>query len=472
MSLDQLSYTHTVRNQQLKRWNFLYNSFMGGEKYRKGKYLHPYWGEDQAPFDAYGRRLEATPLENHVRTTVDIYRSYIWKTLPRREFNTMADNPFLESFLYDADRRGQSLDSWMKDTLGWAMSLGEMWVLVDKPSAQVDTAADEIDLDIRPYITAYTPQNILDWEYVKTVNGSRELIYVKTLEWETENEVGIREWTPTVVVEYTVARDDITGEYNHITSTMEMANNLGRVPFIRFMPMPDADYNCGVSMLGDVADLQRSIYNKLSELEQNIRISNHPVLVKTPDAHAEAGAGAIISVQEDSDPALKPYLLQPNGASIDGIIKSIERDVEAINSITHLTAIRAQKTAMSGIAMQTERQLLNAKLGDLSDAVCELEYKIWDLWSDWMDMPLEVTVTYSHNFDTRDVPMEIDNLSKAMETMNDPVFTAWAKREIVKLLVDDDDEMTELLEDLSSSTTDNTNDINNTDNPDETPSSD
>jgi hypothetical protein len=37
----------------------------------------------------------------------------------------------------------------------------------------------------------------------------------------------------------------------------------------------------GVSDLTDIADLQKAIYNELSEIEQIIRISNHPSLVKT-----------------------------------------------------------------------------------------------------------------------------------------------------------------------------------------------
>ena len=61
-------------------------------------------------------------------------------------------------------------------------------------------------------------------------------------------------------------------------------------------------------MLADVADAQRYIYNLASEAEQAIRISSHLTLVKTPSADATAGAGAIVTIQEDMDPQLKPLL--------------------------------------------------------------------------------------------------------------------------------------------------------------------
>lgn len=451
MSHQNLNYSHPIREQEIDRWNFLYRSFLGGQKYRDGKYLHKYWGEGNAPFDAYQRRLDATPLDNHVKTTVDIYRSYIWKNPPYRSFNNLESNPFVESFMNDADRNGQSLDSWMKDATAWAMVLGEVWILMDKPSTSMETAQDEIENDMRAYVTMYTPQNIMDWDYVKTVNGSKKLTYVKTIEWKTKEKIGIKIWTPDIVYYLEAKIDESTGEIKETTKQEEYINALGKVPFIRFIPMPAPGNTCGISMMGDVADMQRSIYNKLSELEQNIRISNHPVLVKTHNTSAEAGAGAIINVDDDLESGLMPKLLQPSGASISGILDSIQKDIECINSATHLTAVRAQKTAMSGVALQTERQLLNARLSDLSDTIKETEDKIWDLWCDWMDLDNNIEVTYSHHFDSRDPGYEMELISKAMTTIADPAFNTWAKKELVQLVIRDETEMSIVLNSLSES---------------------
>jgi hypothetical protein len=59
--------------------------------------------------------------------------------------------------------------------------------------------------------------------------------------------------------------------------------------------------------------MQQAIYQELSEIEQLIRISNHPTLVKTYDTDASAGAGAVINISDDMDGALKPYQMQPSG---------------------------------------------------------------------------------------------------------------------------------------------------------------
>ena len=46
-------------------------------------------------------------------------------------------------------------------------------------------------------------------------------------------------------------------------------------------------------------------------MEQLIRLTNHPSLVKTPSVNASAGAGAVIEMPDELEPNLKPYLLQP-----------------------------------------------------------------------------------------------------------------------------------------------------------------
>jgi len=458
MDLNQINKQHPALEKYRHRYDFLYRSYIGGELYREGSYLHKYWGEENAPFDAYARRLDATPLDNHVKTTVDIYRSYIWKNPPSREFGVLESNPFVQDFVANCDQNGKSLDAWLKNALDWAVVLGSIWVLVDKPTTPAETSADEIALNRRGYLSFYTPQNVMDWKWDKDEDGKLFLEHVKTIERSGDDEATIRCWYPEAVVDYEVKYDKNIKEYSEIISKTVQPNELGRIPLFPIVPTPLPDMDgLGDSMLGDVADTQKSIYNKLSELEQTIRLSTHPTLVKTDEAEAVAGAGSIINVPADAPEATKPYLLQPTGSSIDGIIEAINHDVDSINSMTHLSAVRTQKSsAQSGIALQTERELLNAKLGDLSDLIRDAELRIWDLWTDWMDVNNTVNVQYSYHFDTRDPKTHMDLIQQAMAAIADPAFTDWAKTELVKLVIKDESEMNQIVAAL-------TKDINNND---------
>ena len=165
------------------------------------------------------------------------------------------------------------------------------------------------------------------------------------------------------------------GDYRLIE---EVPNPIGKIPAVNVYNLRGAKRPIGISDLADVAYLQQSIYNDYSEKEQLIRLANHPSLVKTPNVEASAGAGAIIEVPEDLDASLKPYIIQPSGQNLDGIMKCIQNKVDAIDRITHMGSVRATGNQIaSGIALQTEFQLLNARLSEKADYLENAEEQIW-----------------------------------------------------------------------------------------------
>jgi hypothetical protein len=435
----------------LRRWHFQYASYLGGDIYKKGEYLRKYWGENDAPYDAYAARLDVTPLDNHVKTTVDIYRSYIWRNPPVRQLSGLFANPFAQKFLANADYSGAGLDSFLKTAMDWAMVLGYVWIGVDRPAAQSESAGAEIANDIYAYTTMYTPQMVTDWGYERS-GPFKELTFLKVLESQTGDTHTIRCWYPDYVEVSVVRYDSETAEYSEVLSTEIMPNNLGKIPFFPLIPQASPGAGLGVSILADVADMQRSIYNKLSELEQTIRLSCHPMLAKTRSTGAQAGAGGIVTLPDDLDPGLFPQLLQPSG-SVESILLAIESDVNAINAMTHLSAVRAVKgSSQSGVALQTERQLLNSKLSDLADIIEEAEMSVWNLWFDWMDItaPAEFKIEYSRSFDTRDTSYELQVIEKAKSMSTNPDFIQWCEIEIAKLVISDEAELNVILQSIST----------------------
>ena len=451
LTLDQLNDKSPSYEEYSERWDFYYRSYMGNEVYRDGEYLQMYWGEGQAPFDAYARRLKSTPLDNHVRTTVDVYRSFLFRNQPTRTLGPLADNPFVYEWMHDVDLDGQGMDSFMKTALDHAIVMGNVWILVDKPNYAVETEAQAIDMGIRGYACMYTPQMVLDWNYSRQVNGRKMLDYIKVIEEYSYDYHVLKVWMMDRVERYVVSYED--GEYKEVLEYEEFPNPLGYVPFVNMIPQKGVNHGCGNSLIGDVADVQKSIYNKLSELEQNIRLSNHPLLAKTADTTANPGAGGIVTMPEDLPGDKNPFLLQPTGASIDGILSAIEQDVESINRMTHLQAVRAKAgSPMSGVALQTERQLLNSMLSDLADTVEETEYKLWDIWFDWQNVeaPAEFELEYVKTFDLRDEHSDLELYRKALETVPHNEFQHQIHREIAKMIIDDEVVLNGILEEMAT----------------------
>jgi len=204
--------------------------------------------------------------------------------------------------------------------------------------------------------------------------------------------------------------------------------------------------------LTDIADLQKAIYNEFSEIEQLIRLTNHPSLVKTPSVNASAGAGAIIEMPEEIEPNLKPYLLQPSGSNLQSIMDSISKKVESINRIAHTGAVRTTKTAVSsGIALQTEFELLNARLSEKADNLQLAEEQLFKLYALFQNTEFNGEINYPDSFNIRDYASDLVYYQQA-KSMNigSPTFSKEVDKEIARAVIDDDEKLNDIFEEIDT----------------------
>ena len=222
-------------------------------------------------------------------------------------------------------------------------------------------------------------------------------------------------------------------------------NELGKIPAVFIYAQRSPTKGVGVSEIGDIADTQQALCNMASEIEQLIRLQNSPSLVKTADTDAAAGAGAIITMPNELDANLRPFLLQPSAQSIEGILSTMQHHIEAIDRMAHLGAIRAIETRqMSGAAMIAEYTLLDNKLSDKAKNLQLAEEQIWRLWAEWQGQSFDGEIVYPTTFHVRDKTMDIDLLLKASQA--NPV-DGRVRRAIDKKLLEtllDQDEIKEL----------------------------
>ena len=104
---------HPEWRGNIKRWQYYSDSFNGGNDYRQGRYLIKYVLESQEEYDS---RLKQTPLDNHVKSVVETYNSFLFRTPPKRDYGTQVVNdPSIDAFLKDADIDGRTLNAFMRD---------------------------------------------------------------------------------------------------------------------------------------------------------------------------------------------------------------------------------------------------------------------------------------------------------------------------------------------------------------------
>jgi len=428
----QIEAQHIHYKGMIPRWEYFIRSYLGGKEYADGKFLQAYQLEFE---NEYYKRIAFTPLDNHCRNIIDIYSSFLFRVEPVREMGSLEEDLSVEQFMDDADLEGRSFEALITEAQRFASVYGHVWLLMDKPLTNVMTRAEELNQGIRPYLNIYTPENVLDWHYTRNNAGYYFLDYLKIREEQTAEGEFYKLWytdrIDTVFIS-SLSRDE-PKLINSVT------NPLGKIPAVILYNQRSPMRGLGVSDLNDVADLQKAIYNEFSEIEQIIRLSNHPSLVKTKDTDAGAGAGSIIEIPENLDANLKPYILQPNGSNLDGVLRSINHKVEAINRLTHVGTLRATaERVQSGIALRTEFELLNARLSEKSQLIQLAEEQLWRLFAEWQETTFDGEIEYPESFDIRDWATDLELLQQA-KASNIPsdTFAKEINKQIAKTVIDD-----------------------------------
>jgi hypothetical protein len=422
-----LASTHWLYMRNRDRWEFLYNSYAGGEEYRQAGYLTKYVLETPGEYNA---RLANTPLDNHCQSVIATYVSFMFRETPERELEDWEYMTDVEDFLKDCDMEGRSLDAFMKQVSIWSSVFGHSWVIMTKPFIGQQTAADEVAMGVRPYLNLLTPLTVSDWRWERQPNGHYELSYFKYVEEVVDKITIVKEWTRETIKTYEM--DDVKKE---AVLRDEELNMLGKIPCVLVYNQRGITKDLGVSDITDIADMQRQIYNLQSENEQAIRLDGHPSLVVPPTAQLGSGAGAIIQLTEGSDPGLNPYYLEAGGTSVGNIHNSIDKLVDAVERMSFTSGVRTTKTqTSSGVALETEFQLLNAKLAEKADQLELAEEQIWKLFGlyqgrEWMGL-----VHYPDSFNIRDEQREISQLVSAKAAATDPVMFRVIDEQLIEML--------------------------------------
>jgi hypothetical protein len=425
--------TNRLWTRNRDRWEYLLESYMGGEEYKRGLHLTKYVNETAGEYQA---RLNATPLENHCQSVISAYISFLFRKPCDREFGLLENDPALAEFLEDADLDGRSFDAFMKEVSVWTSVFGSAWILVVKPNVGAQTKGDELQLGVRPYVNLITPLLVTDWTWNRQANGRYNLTYLKYIEDANDSVSTIKEWYADEIHTWVVNH-----EYKTIIEHTIEVNELGEIPAVCAYNQKSPVRGIGISDISDIADAQKFIYNMTSEVEQSVRINGHPALVKTAGTEATAGAGAIIQMEDNLDSGLKPYMLSVS-TDVNQIFTAIQHYSGIIDKIANTGSIRATESRrMSGVAQEQEFQLLNARLSSKADNLELTEESIWQWFAYYQGTSWNGKIEYPDSFAIRDTDAEITRLKTARDTATNPRVLEIIDQKILEALGEDPDEI-------------------------------
>jgi uncharacterized protein (DUF433 family) len=331
---------------------------------------------------------------------------------------------------------GRSFMNFMKEVATWSSVFGHCWVIVAKPNVGAATLADERTLGARPYVSLLTPLTVFDWQWSRDPSGKYRLVYIKYAEEVNDTFSTIKEWREDMITTYVVDHKN-----KSVKTITEEVNGLGLIPAVLAYNQRSPVRGIGVSDIADISMAAKFIYNLTSEVEQSVRINGHPALVKTSGTEATAGAGAIIQIEENLDPGLKPYMLSVT-TDTGSIYGAVNHTVTAIDKMANTGSIRGtEATRMSGVAQEQEFQLLNAKLSEKADNLELTEEQIWRWFALYQGREWTGNIDYPCSFNIRDQQAEITQLKTAKETATDPRVLKEIDRKIVEWMGLDPDEI-------------------------------
>ena len=144
------------------------------------------------------------------------------------------------------------------------------------------------------------------------------------------------------------------------------------------------------------------------------------------------------------------YFFNQLVANLNSIMDSIRHKVDAINRIAHTGAIRTTKTQVSsGIALQTEFELLNARLSEKADNLEIAEEQLFRCYAMFQNVDFDGEINYPDSFNIKDYAMDLQffSMAKAMN-IESPTFNKEIDKEIIRSVLDDDEKLNQAFDEV------------------------
>lgn len=443
--------THELYALHWGEWAFLTAAYEGVRQLVELGVVKRHEREEK---DSYIRRMSEVYGFNFSKVVIDIVNFYLFRKEPKRTIpETVSKEPAWQAFLDDCNRYGDSFSDYMADQARWAAVMGHVGFLVDKPSAQAESKADERSRGIYPYISGYHPQAILDWEYVRDDTGKPTLNYLK-LKDDGDDEKLYRLWWKDrwEVWQEPESEDGLPlGDDTPAILVSQGPNPLGEIPFVWLYNLRSRKRPIGVSDIHEVARIDLSVIRDLSQIGEITGYSAFPMMLAPmfeEGAQEQDDVGVRVVWEFDPDkPEAKPEWMVPASAGIlEAIWSGIERKAKEVYRIARTGGLQQQapSVARSGVALAAEFQQLNSIIVQKSANIETTENQIVRLWLMWQQLAKfveETKIERSRDYDVHNLTQDLADALTAKTVVPSKTFKVEVNKNIARAAlpnVDDD----------------------------------
>ena len=468
MSKEYLNFvvsSHTLYDRYYDDWKLCLNSWYGGTEYKNARYLRAYavdmatpgetintyiTGDDGMPMgrsqarlqvghstyeanrdsdimtgNFYKEKLDNTPLYNYVKLIAAEYNALLFRNPPQRY---VGESPEAAQFLKNVDGEDNSINEFMSQVDLYTTILGVCHVTCIKP----------IGSDI-PRWRIHTPLDVTNWNYAYDIDGNLVLTDLVILLEKNDTHSVYRYFTRSEIHTIFVGADD----QEDYTPPIEDArleqiddnvyrvvqpNELGYVPVQTFYQSTKIYNNVGTTVVQDVAQIQRSIYGDMAEIYSAITYSAHPTLVvdeqtdQLNDGAVGGEPGSIVKVQNSltGEPNYVFEFKSPSLDSISQIRELVDNKVQKLSQVAMLRSEDLIKAANSGAQIEVYDDKLSAMVRRKATNLENGEAKLWEIWYDWLNMPVpeDFSISYNRQYNRRALEIELKEVELMMATLD------------------------------------------------------
>lgn len=464
LTVADLKEVHELYAYNYEEWNFLMASYEGTKELVEQGYMKQ--NERESDHNWERRKDEATGFD-YSKSIVDLFNFYLFKKPVKRDLGKLKNDTQWQAFQSDCNLYGDGFDDFLTEQGRYSSIEGHVGIMVDKPNKQYETVQEEIDANVYPYLAAYFPTAVLDWEYERDENNRPHLEFIKLMDddgkyrlwWRGKWEI----WE--IPVEELETENTKGGQIAQKTKAVKVDSGtyeLTEIPFVWLVNTKSKNRPIGMSDIHEVARLDVSILNNVSQGEEVISYAAFPMMRKP---YKEAKPGSItapgnddVSVQVilEFDPELpdsKPDWLEARVQEpIDSLLNWIARKVQEIYRVVNaggMASTEISTDAKSGTALKVEFQLLNSSLVRKAKNLETAEKQIIRFWLAWQkqeELYEKITLERSRTYDVEDLAGDLENILTAGLIVKSRKFNDRMQKNVIRAMLPaaEDDELKEM----------------------------
>lgn len=442
--------------------SYLYPSLQVGEggtdqflRYDERQLKSFLWPDNREEPGDYDQRVIRSTRVNFCRPIIDLYTAHVFSRPIVRESGTAS---IVDAIWSDVNLRQSTIDEWMAEGIAGAQVYGHMFAVVDLShhDAEVQTLADQILVNVRPYATWFTPLQVVDW----AVDGFGNFLWVTIIENDpasikrrpgqiTSSARRYRTWFP----DHWEITGDMDSAHPRAEGRDSMVcpvcgadgvidagpNALGRVPIEVLYRKRAAGVvdPLGVSALTEIAPADREIFNLISRRQDLLFQQGIPILA-VPDPgfqlkRIELTVHRALPYNPNQGGGPPTYVAPPTD-----IVRVLDEQIVAwtnmIRAMSGLTRGVADQSiaARSGEALLIETADKAAMLGALAHEAEDFEMRLARMVADYAGQSVDdsTVVKYPDRYDTSTIADNIDEANKLLALSPIPEVRA----EVIKVL--------------------------------------